>query len=59
MRALTFSADFTKRLHAEIKTQSGKPWSLSQHEEIIQYVYARYSTDDLLIRAHIRCRGGA
>ena len=59
MRALTFSADFTKRLHAEIRAQSGKPWSLSEHEEIIRYVYARYSTDDLLIRAHIRCRGGA
>ena len=58
LRALTFSAGFTRSLHKAIKTQSEAPWSLSRHEMIIRSVYARYSTEDLLCRSQIRCTGG-
>ena len=58
LRALTFSAEFTKRLEEVIRGQSEQPWSKAHHEEAVRYVYGRYSTMDLVERAEIFCRGG-
>lgn len=58
MRALTFSAPFTKRLHEAIRYQSEQPRGQALHDEIIQDVYARYPTEDLVGMAEIFCKGG-
>jgi len=58
LRALTFSAPFTRRLHEAIMSQSERPQGQALHDEIIYDVYARYTTEDLVTMAEIFCRGG-
>ncbi len=58
LRALTFSAEFTKRLHEAIRTQSKKSFSRSRHDQIVRDVYSRFTTDDLVLRSEIFCKGG-
>jgi hypothetical protein len=58
LRALTFSAEFTKRLHEVIRSQIEQPWSKDRHEQAVRYVYSRYSSMDLVERAEIFCKGG-
>lgn len=58
LRALTFSVEFTRSLHGEILRQSENPWSSSQHDAVIKYVYSRFTTEDLIERSIIFCNGG-
>ena len=58
LRALTFSSEFTRKLHGEIRRQSEGPWSPGRHDEIIQSVYSRFTANDLVQRAQILCKGG-
>ena len=58
LRALTFSTEFTKRLHLEILRQSQSPWDLPTHDQVIKSIYSRFSTNDLVQQAHIFCKGG-
>ena len=58
LRALTFSAQFTKRLHEEIVLQSMKPWDLRAYDSVIKATYLKYSTLDLVKRSTIFCNGG-
>lgn len=58
LRALTFSPDFTERLHQAILKQIERPWTKQEHEGLVRHVYSRYSTLDLVKRAEIFCKGG-
>jgi hypothetical protein len=58
IRACTFSAEFTGYIHDAIRKQTQKPWSKDEHEKAVRYVYSRYSTQDLVDRAEIFCKGG-
>ena len=58
LRALTFSTEFTKRLHLEILRQSQSPWNLSKHDQVIKSIYSNFSTNDLVKQAQIFCKGG-
>ncbi|MFH0959782.1 MAG: hypothetical protein V1897_13880 [Pseudomonadota bacterium] len=58
LRALTFSAEFTRRRHEEILRQSESPWNPSQRDTLIESVYSRFTTQDLVERSIIFCNGG-
>jgi hypothetical protein len=58
IRALTFSADFTYRLHKAIRRQSKQLWDASKHTEIVKWVSDTYKTTDLVQQAEIMCKGG-
>jgi len=58
LRALTFSAQFTKALHQAIHIQASLPWDKTRHEQTIQDLYSRFATDDLVRQARIFCKGG-
>ena len=58
LRVLTFSAEFTRRLHEAILLQTQSPWDPAQHDQVIREVYSRFSTEDLVHRAEILCKGG-
>jgi hypothetical protein len=58
LRALTFSVEFTRRLHEEILRQSESPWSSCRHDAVIESVYSRFTTQDLIERSIIFCNGG-
>lgn len=58
LRALTFSPDFTERLHQAILKQIERPWTKQEHEGVVGHVYSRYSSLDLVKRAGIFCKGG-
>jgi len=58
LRALTFSAPFTRRLHEAIRSQSEHPAGQVLHDEIVNDVYGRYTTEDLVGMAEIFCKGG-
>ena len=58
LRALTFSTEFTRRLHLEILRQSQSPWNHSTHDEEIKSIYSKLSTNDLVQQAQIFCKGG-
>jgi hypothetical protein len=58
LRALTFSVEFTSRLHKEILRQSESPWSSSRHDAVIESVYSRFTTQDLVERSIVFCNGG-
>ena len=59
IRALSFSPDFTRRLHAAIREQAAQPFNAQHHERNAAAVMARLQTTDLLKRAVAKCRGGA
>jgi len=58
LRALTFSAEFTKRLHEAIVRQSNEPCSRSQYDQAIREVYSRFAIEELVRRSEIFCKGG-
>ena len=58
LRALTFSAEFTRRLHEEIVLQSMKPWDPGFYDSVIKATYSNFSTFDLVRRSTIFCNGG-
>jgi hypothetical protein len=58
MRALTFSAEFTHRLHKEIIGQIESPWDAEQHDRIINSIYQTYTSAEMADHSVIRCRGG-
>lgn len=58
LRALTFSADFTRRLHEAILQQSKQPCSRSQYDETIREVYSRFAIEELVRRSKIFCKRG-
>jgi len=58
LRVLTFSPEFTKRLHQAIRLQSERSFSRSRHDQIVRDVYSRFTTDDLVLRSEIFCKGG-
>ena len=58
LRACTFSAPFTKTLHQAIDFQASLPCKPSLHHQIIQEVYGRFTTDDMVRQCKLFCRGG-
>ncbi|MFC1833553.1 hypothetical protein ACFL2Q_02320 [Thermodesulfobacteriota bacterium] len=58
LRALTFSAEFTKRLHQEILNQSTKPWNPERHNEVIDDIHNKFNALDLVKRTVVMCRTG-
>ncbi len=58
LRALTFSAEFTKQIHEAISRQSEEPFCLSQYDAAIREVYSRLSTEQLVRRSEVFCKGG-
>jgi hypothetical protein len=58
LRVLTFSAEFTRSLHEAILLQTQNPWDPAEHDQVIRKVYSRFSTEDLVHRAEIFCKGG-
>ena len=58
LRALTFSVEFTRRLHEEIVLQSMKPWYPVSYDQIISSTYSNFSAYDLVKRSTIFCNGG-
>lgn len=58
LRALTFSVEFTRRLHYEIIRQSQQTWDPERHDRMVTYSYMKYSTLDMLKRGVVLCRGG-
>ena len=58
LRALTFSAQFTKALHQAIHVQASLPWDRSLHEQTIQEVYGRFTAADMVLQSRVFCKGG-
>lgn len=59
IRHLTFSPEFTRRLHAEIMRQAETPFDRKEYEETERRVFSFYTTMRLLEeRAVYRCIGG-
>ncbi len=58
LRALTFSADFTKKLHEAIVHQSQQPFCQSRYDAAIREVYSRLSTEELVGLSEVFCKGG-
>mgnify|MGYP000865818535 CR=1 FL=1 len=58
LRALTFSAQFTRRLHEEIVLQSLKPWDPASYDAVIQSTYSNFSASELVKHSVIFCNGG-
>ncbi len=58
IRALTFSTQFTQKLHQEIVWQSQSPWDQKTHDLVIKCVYNHYSSVELARESTIHCKGG-
>lgn len=58
LRALTFSPVFTERLHQEILNQIQRPWDKDEYEKTVRDLYGRHTTNDLVARAEVFCKGG-
>jgi len=58
LRALTFSAEFTKCLHEAIRYQAAHQWNAIHQERLVSQVYSKFTTNDLVLRSEIFCRGG-
>ncbi len=58
LRALTFSAEFTKRLHEAIRYQAEHQWNANHQERLVSQVYSKFTTNDLVLRSEIFCNGG-
>ncbi len=60
LRAVSFSAPFTRALADAVLAQAGRPWSgRAAYDAQIEALYARYATPALLLeRATTRTRGG-
>lgn len=58
LRALTFSAQFTKTLHQAIHFQASLDWDPSLHDQVIQDVYSSLTTDDMVRQCKLFCKGG-
>jgi hypothetical protein len=58
IRACTFSAEFTKKLHQAIHFQASLAWDQSLHEQVIQEVYTNLTTNDMVRQCKLFCKGG-
>lgn len=58
LRALTFSAEFTRRLHEVIRYQARHQWSASYQEQIVSKIYSKFTINDLVWSCEIFCKGG-
>ena len=58
LRALTFSSEFTWRLHQAIRAQTILKWDAELHDRTITSVYGTLSQEDMVQRAGTRCKGG-
>jgi hypothetical protein len=58
MRQITFSAEFTARLHLAIREQARMTWDEAEYNRLLANLYRRCSTDALVETAAARCKGG-
>lgn len=59
MRTLTFSVEFTDRIHHEIIRQSKqKPWDSSENNQRIAAIYSKFTTPQMVKQSQIFCNGG-
>jgi hypothetical protein len=59
MRALTFSAPFTRELIEAVREQDAMRWDKVYYEGLLRSIYKRYGTPkDLVADARTRCKGG-
>jgi hypothetical protein len=58
MRLVTFSPEFTARLHEAIREQADRPWDRAEYDRRLADLY-RYTADDLAATAAAWCRGGS
>jgi hypothetical protein len=60
LRTLTFSPEFSARLHGAIRQQSRSKWlGADAYEKSLASLYRKFpTTEDLLARATARCTGG-
>lgn len=58
LRALAFSAEFTRRLHEAICYQAEHQWKAIHQERLVNQVYSKFTTNDLVWRSNIFCKGG-
>jgi len=60
LRAVTFSPEFTRKLHAAIRHQAGRPWNRAVYDRELREAYKRWPTTESMLRAEIaRTLGGA
>lgn len=58
LRALTFSAEFTRRLHEAIRYQAAHQWNAIHQERLVSLVYSKFTINDLVWRSEVFCKGG-
>lgn len=59
LRALTFSSQFTYRLHQAIRAQARLDcWNPELHNGAIKYVYETLTPEEMVQRAGTYCKGG-
>jgi hypothetical protein len=58
LRFVTFTKEFTLRLHEAILNQTKETWDPDSHNKIIDRTYRQFSSEDLARKATIRCLGG-
>lgn len=58
LRALTFSPEFTEKLHLAILAQIQRPWNRNEYEKAVREIYNEFSTVDLVAKAEVFCKGG-
>ncbi len=59
MRQVSFSPEFTARLHGAIREQAIEPWDQSEYDRALAELYRRRSTSELVRALSIRCVGGS
>jgi hypothetical protein len=57
LRTVTFSPEFTQRLHRAIADQAALAYDVGEHERAIKRML-RFTTDQLWAQCRLRCRGG-
>jgi hypothetical protein len=58
MRQMTFSPDFTRKLHKAIREQASQPFDGARYGRAVNSLMAKFKTGDLLKRAVATTRGG-
>jgi hypothetical protein len=58
LRAVSLSPEFTRELYAAIGGQKKQPVTPDAYRRAVDRVYLRYSTEHMVQRTVIKCRGG-
>jgi hypothetical protein len=58
LRAVTYSAEFTRAFHRAIADQAALPYDQASHEAAVADIVRRLNTEQLWERCAIRCEGG-